>query len=224
MGRAEVHAALGDERRLAIVDALALGDLTPGRLAQVVDAPSNLVAHHLAVLEDAGVVERRRSEADARSTFVTLRLDNPLVAATTDTTLLAPPQRVLFVCSHNSARSQMAASAFAEVAHLPAASAGTEPAARINPLAAQAMARHGLAPLAATPTHVSDVLRQGDLVISVCDSARRDLERAGGAPALHWSIPDPASRRSAREFDGAMTEVLARATSLARHITKGQDR
>ena len=46
-GRIRTTAALADPHRLAIVDALALGDRTPHELGALVDAPTNLLAHHL---------------------------------------------------------------------------------------------------------------------------------------------------------------------------------
>ena len=56
--RARIHAALGDPARLAVVDTLVAGDAAPGELAAVLDMPTNLVAHHLKVLEDAGLVKQ----------------------------------------------------------------------------------------------------------------------------------------------------------------------
>jgi DNA-binding transcriptional ArsR family regulator len=53
--RARIHAALSDPARLAIVDTLVAGDAAPGELGAVLDMPTNLVAHHLKVLEDAGL-------------------------------------------------------------------------------------------------------------------------------------------------------------------------
>jgi len=79
--RAQFHTALGDPGRLAIVDALALSDLSPGDLAQLLGIASNLLAHHLRVLEQAGVVRRSKSEGDGRRSYVRLRPDNPLLAA-----------------------------------------------------------------------------------------------------------------------------------------------
>jgi len=61
LSRARVHAALGEPTRLAIVDALALGDASPGELGTALDLPTNLLAHHLGVLHGAGIVERSRS-------------------------------------------------------------------------------------------------------------------------------------------------------------------
>jgi DNA-binding transcriptional ArsR family regulator len=62
--RAKIHAALGDPARLAIVDALGLGDASPGEIADGLGMPTNLVAHHVKVLQDAGLVVRTRSEGD----------------------------------------------------------------------------------------------------------------------------------------------------------------
>src|SRR5918996_2361968 len=70
--RAGVHAALGEPSRLAIVDRLALGDVSPGELAETSGMPTNLLAHHLRVLEQAGVVRRVRSEGDHRRVYVQL--------------------------------------------------------------------------------------------------------------------------------------------------------
>ena len=109
--RAGIHAALGDPARLAIVDALTLGDASPGEIAHDLGMPTNLVAHHVKVLHEAGLLIRTRSEGDRRRTY--LRLVPEALAS------LAPPpldtaQRVVFVCTHNSARSQLAAALWRE--------------------------------------------------------------------------------------------------------------
>ena len=70
--RARVHWALGDASRLAIVDLLAGSDLAVNELGAALDMPGNLLAHHLNVLEDAAVIERRMSEGDGRRRYVTL--------------------------------------------------------------------------------------------------------------------------------------------------------
>lgn len=54
--RAARHAALGDPTRLTIVDLLALSSHSPSELQQVLEVPSNLLAHHLDVLEDPGEI------------------------------------------------------------------------------------------------------------------------------------------------------------------------
>ncbi len=64
--RARIHAALGDPARLAIVDTLGLGDASPGEIGHDLGLPTNLVAHHVKVLSEAGLVVRTRSEGDRR--------------------------------------------------------------------------------------------------------------------------------------------------------------
>src|SRR5215207_10068873 len=98
--RAAVHAALGDPARLAVVDELLLGDRSPGELAAALGLASNLLAHHLHVLEAAGVIGRTRSEADRRRTYV--RLIPAALAVLAPAVRLDAP-RVVFVCTHNSA-------------------------------------------------------------------------------------------------------------------------
>ena len=66
--RAAVHAALADPSRLRITDTLLAGDAAPSELAAMLAMPSNLLAHHLHVLEQAGIITRRRSEGDRRRT------------------------------------------------------------------------------------------------------------------------------------------------------------
>ena len=56
-----------------------LGDASPSDLAESLDLGTNLLAHHLKVLEAAGVIRRVRSEGDRRRSYVQLRLDNPIV-------------------------------------------------------------------------------------------------------------------------------------------------
>ena len=70
--RARVHAALGDVHRLQIVDLLAISDLSSSELGAATELPSNLLAHHVKTLEDAGLVTRRRSEGDGRRTYLSL--------------------------------------------------------------------------------------------------------------------------------------------------------
>jgi hypothetical protein len=68
--RARVYAALGEPARLAIVDMLVLGDASPGEIGARFGLPTNLVAHHLSVLQDAGVIERSRSAASLAVGFI----------------------------------------------------------------------------------------------------------------------------------------------------------
>ncbi|MGH3299987.1 MAG: helix-turn-helix domain-containing protein, partial [Trebonia sp.] len=120
--RAAVHAALADPARLAITDALGEGDASPSELAGMLGMASNLLAHHLRVLEEAGIVARHRSEGDRRRTYLRL-VPGALDALAGPASRAA--RRVLFVCTANSARSHLAAALWRQASQVPAASAGT---------------------------------------------------------------------------------------------------
>src|SRR5438270_2804016 len=140
--RARIHAALGDPARLAIVETLSLGDASPGEIARDLRLPINLVAHHVNVLTDVGLVVRTRSEGDRRRTY--LRLVPGAFAQLVPPHLPVAP-RLVFVCTHNSARSQLAAALWRHRTGEPVASAGTRPATRVHPRAVRISRRHGLA-------------------------------------------------------------------------------
>ncbi|HEY6746773.1 MAG TPA: helix-turn-helix domain-containing protein [Mycobacteriales bacterium] len=206
--RAAVHAALGDPARLAVVEALAVGDRSPGELGRLLGLPSNLLAHHLRLLESVGLVERGRSEADKRRTYVRLRpsaLPGAIVPG-----LSAP--RVVFVCTHNSARSQLASAMWATRSPVPVMSAGTRPAGRVHRRAVSVARRHGLTLDGARTAAVADVLRPDDLVVAVCDSAYEELGRS--AALLHWSVPDPVRAGTAAAFERAYAEIEERVDRL----------
>ena len=211
--RSAVHAALADPARLAITDALADGDASPSELAALLAMPSNLLAHHLHVLEATGLVTRHRSEGDRRRTYLRL------VPGVVDV-LTGPPgraaRRVLFVCTANSARSHLAAALWRRASAVPAVSAGTRPAARIHPGAVDAATRHQLRMPRLRPRPVDDVLDAGDLVVTVCDLAHEELGRLA---AVHWSIPDPVPAGDPGSFDAALAELDDRVTRLAPRLT-----
>ena len=125
--RARAYAALGDPYRLSIIDLLANADLASGELGARLEISTNLIAHHLRVLEEAGLILRRRSEGDGRRTYVT-RTDacNDLLGAGG----VARPHKVAFICSQNSARSQLAESYWRTISDIPVVSGGTRPACR----------------------------------------------------------------------------------------------
>ena len=111
-----MHAALGDPGRLAIVDALLLGEASPTELQRLLAMPSNLLAHHVRVLERAGVVSRHRSEADRRRTYLALA---PGAFDALRPSKVHDAVRVVFVCTHNSARSQLAAALWNDTSPVP---------------------------------------------------------------------------------------------------------
>lgn len=106
------------------------------------------------------------------------------------------PVRILVLCTGNSARSQMAEALLTArgADRVVAASAGSEPVARVNPLAIEALEEIGIAWQGRVPHHVDAVANQAwDIVLTVCDQARdRCPIFPGGTVRAHWGMPDPA--------------------------------
>ncbi len=209
--RATTYAALGDRQRLAMVDALALGDRTFQELMELAGLPGNLAAHHLGVLEAAGLIERRVSDGDHRRRYISLRPERlegllPLPQVTA--------RAILFVCTHNSARSQFAAALWRLRTGDDADSAGTEPAPRVHPAAIEAADEWGLDLRGAVPKGYDAPSRAPDLVVSVCDRAR-EAAPASPAPALHWSVPDPVVAGDMPAFRASFAAIAARVDRLA---------
>ncbi|HEY9426729.1 MAG TPA: arsenate reductase ArsC [Gemmatimonadaceae bacterium] len=106
------------------------------------------------------------------------------------------PLRVLVLCTGNSARSQIAEALLATrgAGRIEAASAGSRPAARVNPYAIEVLSEHGIAWEGRTPKSIDDLMGERfDLVITVCDNARDVCPHFPGAIAqVHWGLPDPA--------------------------------
>jgi protein-tyrosine-phosphatase len=208
-GRAALHAALADPARLQITDSLLAGDSSPSELAAMLTMPSNLLAHHLHVLEQAGLITRRRSDGDRRRSYLQL-IPGALESLTPPAARTA--RRVLFVCTANSARSHLAVALWRHTSNLPAVSAGTHPGARIEPGAIAAARRHHLPMRRLRPRHIGDVQQDGDLVITVCDLAHEELGRQA---AVHWSVPDPVPAGDPVSFDAALAELSNRVERLA---------
>lgn len=211
--RVAIFAALADSTRLRIVDLLTLGDLSSSEIGAALHLRSNLIAHHLRVLEQARIVSRTRSEFDRRRSYMGLR---PEVFDTLTPPSVAPPTRVLFVCTANSARSQLAETIWREVSAIEVASAGTAPGAHVNPEAVAAAARHGLQiDHRRRPRHVDEVRDAGDLVITVCDDAH---ERLADGDDLHWSVRDPARTGTPAAFDEAFDTLSHRIRALSSRL------
>ena len=119
-------------------------------------------------------------------------------------------KKVLFICIHNSARSQMA-EAFLKQAcgdEFEAQSAGLEPG-KLNPIVVEAMQEVGIDISGNETKAVWQCVKSGqpfDYVVTVCDetSAKRCPVFPGVAKRLHWGFPDPST------FSGAHDEKLAR--------------
>lgn len=232
--RAQIFAALGDPLRLRMVDHLTYGDASPGELGAVTGLATNLLAFHLQTLQEAGLIRRVRSEGDKRRAYVQLRWEDPDVATLVEASAAiahAPADqrvpRVVFVCTHNSARSQLAAARWSQVSDIPATSAGTHPADRVHPRALAVADRHDLGLTAPGTRYVEDTLEAGDLLVAVCDNAHEELTAAPptqtltrpagaiGRGWLHWAIPDPVATGTDDAFENAYVDIDNRVTRLA---------
>ena len=207
--RVAKHAALADPARLRIVDLLTTGDFSPTELQAELGMPSNLLSHHLRALEAARLVTRHRSEADKRRSYVGLAvgaleglLPGPGHAA----------HRILFVCTRNSARSQLAAALWHRASDIPSISAGTHPAERIARGAIEVARRHGMDLADLPPRRLDDVAEEGDFVVTVCDNAHEELVGVGDA---HWSVPDPLRLSTEEAFENAFADIAQRVNDLA---------
>ncbi len=126
--------------------------------------------------------------------------------------------KVLFICIHNSARSQMAEAFLREFAgdRFEVESAGLEPGT-LNPLVVKAMGEVGMDISAKQTRGVFDLLRQGkwfSWVITVCDESQAEKCPIFPGPGLrqHWSFPDPAA------FTGSEEEKLEQVRALRDQI------
>jgi len=208
--RAALHAALGDPARLAIVEELAVSDRAPSALAARFGLAGNLLAHHLDVLERVGLIERHVSAGDRRRRYVRLRrhaLGDLAVG-----TLRRRGGRALFVCTQNSARSHLAAALWRQRTGADATSAGTHPAKRVHPGAMTAARRAGLDLTGAQPRALDPQDLDADVVVTVCDRAREELNPPDHW--WHWSIPDPVEAGTRRAFDATVIQLDERIMAI----------
>lgn len=218
-GLVRVFAALGDPTRLGILQAVALQDRSPDALAGELGVSGNLLAHHLKVLLQSGLVRRSHSQHDRRRCYIQSAMaDWPGLASLLDVQVRLRVPRVVFVCTHNSARSVLAEALWYQASSVPAASAGTSPASGIHPRARRAARTLSLPLRTSHPRHVHEVLRPDDLVVSVCDGVNEELPSLVN-PRLHWSIPDPSAIDTDRAFAEAAGALRHRVQRLATHVS-----
>ncbi len=238
---------LAHELRWQLVEALAYSDRRVQELVQLVGEPANLVSYHLRQLRSQALVTERRSAADGRDVYYSLDLDRmkhlylatgeslhpgfterPTTLAQGGEVRAACRVRVLFLCTHNSARSQMAEAILRELGgdRVETASAGTE-ATRVHPLAIREMAERGLDISGQRSKHMDEVVGERfDFVVTVCDNARESCPVFPGDPErIHWSIPDPAAvegeeRQRRDAFKKAANELTTRIRYLLALLEK----
>ncbi|NWG16206.1 MAG: ArsR family transcriptional regulator [Chloroflexi bacterium] len=222
---------LANDLRWTLLKFLVAGDHRVQELAELIAQPVNLVSYHLKKLRDEDVVQVRRSEADARDIYYSLNLDrlyeqyqaagralHPAFAETHQMPLATPsdPIRVLFVCTHNSARSQMAEALmrFMGAGRVEAHSAGSHPG-DIHPDTITTMARMGIDLGGQRAKHLSVFEAQPfDYVITVCDRAREVCPAFPGAgQQIHWGFPDPTAIDDQAERLAAFEDIAGRLRS-----------
>jgi protein-tyrosine-phosphatase/DNA-binding transcriptional ArsR family regulator len=201
--------AAGHPVRWGLLSELARGDLAVHELTARLGQPQNLVSYHLGKLRRAALVTARRSSADGRDTYYSLALAHcagllsGAGAALHPGLRLDPPSpatpvagRVLFLCTGNSARSQMAEALLRErtAGAVQAYSAGSRPKP-VHPSAVSVMAARGIDLGSARPKHLDQFTgHHFDVVITLCDRVKEVCPEFPGCPRdAHWSIPDPAS-------------------------------
>jgi ArsR family transcriptional regulator, arsenate/arsenite/antimonite-responsive transcriptional repressor / arsenate reductase (thioredoxin) len=204
---------LADETRLAVVQQLAFSDRRVSEIVECLQVPQNAVSYHLKQLRALGLLRDQRSSADGRDVYYSVDLErlrqlyhaagsalHPGIYADPDVDarlmLLNRPLRVLFLCTHNSARSQLAEGIMRYLggANVEVFSAGSQPS-QVHPLALELLAEWQID----TSRHISKSLEafRGqlfDYIITVCDRVRDNCPTFPGDPAqIHWSLSDPAA-------------------------------
>src|SRR4051794_36014483 len=202
----------GHPLRWRLLTELARSDRRVGELCELAGERQSLVSYHLRQLRDGGVVSARRSLADGRDTYYVLELARCGELIASAGASLHPglagavgPEpnrgggvaqaRVLFLCTGNSARSQMAEALAGQLSQgaVRAASAGSHPKP-LHPNAVRVMRKRGIDLVGRRSKHLSEFTgRRFDYVISLCDRVREVCPEFPGAPrAVHWSVRDPA--------------------------------
>jgi protein-tyrosine-phosphatase/DNA-binding transcriptional ArsR family regulator len=203
----------GHSLRWRLLSELARSDRRVGELCELAGQRQSLVSYHLRQLRDGGLISARRSLADGRDTYYVLDLVGcGELLAPGGASLhpgLAPgarsgarckrggarePARVLFLCTGNSARSQIAEALCEQLSEgaVRAVSAGSHPKP-LHPNAMRVMRGRGIDLAGRRSKHLSEFAGERfDYVISLCDRVRGVCPEFPGPPELiHWSIPDP---------------------------------
>ena len=198
--------------RWRLLSELARSDRKAHELTDLVGEPQNLVSYHLGKLREGRLVSSHRSAADLRDTYYGLDLGlvrrqlSAAGGALHPGLRLAPPQRddarvspasVLFLCTGNSARSQMAEALTRALSGgaIEAHSAGSQPKA-LHPNAIRVMHEAYGLDLSGQASKSLDVYADKDFdwVISLCDKVREACpDLSGRRDVIHWSITNPAT-------------------------------
>lgn len=218
---------LGDSLRWQLIVELGRSDRRVGELVRLIGKPQSLVSYHLSECRNAGIVRARRSSADGRDVYYRADLARcrELVAEVgaslhpalslgpttpTATSARLARQRLLFVCTGNSARSQIAEALVEQqsAGRVEACSAGTHPKP-LHPFAVRVMAERGLDISGRSTKSLTRFARaRFDRVITLCDRAREVCPPLPGSPLfIHWSMPDPAAAVEGNDAYGAFRNI-----------------
>jgi ArsR family transcriptional regulator, arsenate/arsenite/antimonite-responsive transcriptional repressor / arsenate reductase (thioredoxin) len=240
----------GHPLRWRLLSELARSDRRVGELCELAGRRQNLVSYHLRRLRDGGLVSTRRSLADGRDAYYILDLVrcgelvmstgaalHPGLVPDTESRVAHGHERfrhalarVLFLCTGNSARSQIAEALAPHLSRgaLEAVSAGSHPKP-LHPNAVRVMRERGVDIAGRRSKQLSEFTGERvDYVVSLCDRVREVCPEFPGHPDLvHWSIPDPARAGDSDEetypaFQRTATELAARIPFLLERIK--QDR
>jgi protein-tyrosine-phosphatase len=225
--------------RWRLLGELVQSDRAVWELTDLVGEPQSLVSYHLRLLREGGLVSARRSSADGRDTYYAVDLDtcreqlqgagtslHPGLSLVPEAPARPTPPsrgtsrrtRVLFLCTGNSARSQIAEALLAHLSggSVDVASAGSHPKP-LHPNAVRVMARRRIDISTNRTKHLDElVAKHFDMVITLCDRVREVCPELPSHPRLvHWSIPDPAlegtnDRASYPAFERTTAELESR--------------
>jgi protein-tyrosine-phosphatase/DNA-binding transcriptional ArsR family regulator len=235
----DVLALAGHELRWRLLGELARSDRQVRELTRLIGQPQSLVSYHLARLRAGGLVAMRRSSADRRDTYYRIDLARcgellaDAAAALHPGLRPAPPRdapqvsyaaRVLFLCTGNSARSQIAEALLRHRGGkaVEVFSAGSHPK-RLHPDAVQVMRERFAIDISGRRVkQLSEFTdRRFDAVISLCDRVREVCPDFPGPPELiHWSIPDPAVEGDYPAFERTAAELDTRVRFLLHHLSR----
>jgi protein-tyrosine-phosphatase/DNA-binding transcriptional ArsR family regulator len=225
----------GHPLRWRLLAELAASDRRVRELTEVIGRPQNLVSYHLRLLRAGGLVAAHRSSFDGRDSYYGLDLERygdvfaATGAFTADVPTPARPLRVLFLCTGNSSRSQIAEALAERLSHgaVRALSAGSRPKT-LHPNAVRVMAARGI-DISRNETKSLDLFirERFDYVISLCDKVREVCPEFPETPVtLHWSVPDPAvvpgtDDETYAVFERTAVDLEARITFLLHRLGVG---
>lgn len=216
--------------RWRLLAELAHSDRRVGELCALAGEPQSLVSYHLGRLRSEGMVFSRRSAADGRDTYYVGDLECCRELLTGTAVALHPGLRVqraapsdwsergedevraLFLCTGNSARSQLAEALAAQLSGgaVHAVSAGSHPKP-LHPNAVRVLAERGIDIADRASKHLNKFTNDRfEYVVSLCDRVREVCPEFPGHPdVIHWSVPDPSREADDEESYPAFARTLA---------------